>query len=401
MPAPNPKCFHLSASSIKAFKACPQRFRLAYREGIRKAEDTDALRIGTNWHSLHEVYRNALWAWTHPEIGTPETADEAAWEAVIKHLNDAYEERNPHKTPDEWATERQQLLTSFAVYIWYYQHDDIQYLDQEFAFDLPLYEPRTKMPLPLTEVVRVGKIDHIVRWQGVVGPIERKSTTRDIAVGAEYWRDKQKDTQVSMYALAFRDALRAGEFSIDVKAERIGNTIYDVWRRPTTKPKKLSQKDTAAFIESKTYFDQEFEVADLVDDNAGVSVVVDGVNAEVELGKSGNPAIRETVEMYGARLMHDMTEDPERYFQRQEIARTARDLDRFEHELYNIYQAQRMMDNSNTYYENEQQCRATFPCPYIDICFGCGADKVCDGETVPNGYRRIFVLPTDTLEEPE
>jgi hypothetical protein len=39
----------------------------------------------------------------------------------------------------------------------------------------------------------------------------------------------------------------------------------------------------------------------------------------------------------------------------------------------------------------KHQCRATFACKFIPICYGPGADAVCDGKTTPPGFKRIFV----------
>lgn len=407
----NPNCYHLSASSIAAFKACPTRFRLGYREGLRKAEDTDALRIGTNWHALHEVYRNVWAGFDHEEIGTDEQRHELALDAVIAHLNDAYAERLAAKSPDEWETERQILLTSFVAYLWYYSDDAVEYLCQELPFDLPLHMPRTGLPLPLSEVKRVGKIDHIVRWRNVVGPIERKSTSRNIEPGGDYWERSKKDTQVSMYALAIADMAQAGQLPAELRhTENIGNTIYDVWRRPTMKPAAMSQADTAAFLDTGTYHDQEFSVEltmqvveqvktlksgdKIIPHDVPETVSVDGVPAEVSISKTYKPVLRETPAMFAARLLADMCERPDHYFQRKEIARTDADLRKFRIELFNIYQSQRLMAKHDTWFENEQQCRATFACPYIPVCYGPGADAVCDGATTPDGFKRIFVDPT-------
>ena len=116
----DPNCIHLSASSVQAFKACPQKFRLAYREGLRLIEDTDSQRVGTNWHSIHEVYYEAYNEQadqskddvTDGEVIHNE-AHEAGWEAVVELLNQRYEKIPASKTPEEWETERQILLMSF------------------------------------------------------------------------------------------------------------------------------------------------------------------------------------------------------------------------------------------------------------------------------------------------
>lgn len=389
--------FHMSASSISAFKACPTRFRLAYREGLRPEESTEAQRMGTNWHALHEVYHKALAAWepvdadgSNDEAGRSQS--EAASEAAIDHLNTAYQHIPASISPVDWETERQILVTSFLGYLWYWQNDPVQPIVSEIAFDLALNEPRTGLPLPTKEVLRVGKIDHVVSWRGMVGNVERKSTSSSIDPSGDYWDRASKDTQVSMYAMAFRDMLFAGQLPQavldhpDYTPDRFGSTLYDVWHKPTIKPATLTQKDTKELLKTKTYQRQQFAVDKKSDD----VIEIDGFQAEVKKGKQGI-AIKETPTMYAARLLQDICTRPEFYFQRKEIARTDQDIRRFRVELFNIYQAQRLYDNTGCWFENEQQCRATFACQYIPICYGPGADAVCDGETTPPGFKRIFV----------
>lgn len=401
MATTNPSCFHLSASAISSFKACPTRYRLAYREGLRVAEDTDAQRVGTNWHALHEAYYDAYCS-RDSEQGDP---SDQALEAAVDHLNERYaaEAMPGYKTIDEWEVERQQLLISFIGYLWYWQDDPLEVLASEVSFDLPLIAPKVGLPLPKNEVLVVGKIDHVVKWRGMVGNVERKSTSRGIDPSGDYWDKAKKDTQVSMYALAFRDMVERDSPPVrlttaEVGECSIGNTLYDVWHKPTIKPTKLTQADTATLIAAGEYCGVVFEVKVGPEDpekpGDGPRVTVDGVDAEVHPGKKGF-AIRETPAMYGARLLNDIYERPEFYFQRKEIARSDADLKKFRVELFNIYQAQRLFDTTGCWYENEQQCRATFPCPFIPICYGPGADAVCDGETTPDEFKRIFENPAE------
>lgn len=411
---PNPKCIHLSASSIAAFKACPTRFRLAYREGIRSDEDSESQRVGTNWHACHEVYRNTMTA-AQAEHSTYDIAGDLAMQAVVDHLNAQYATVPVSKTPEEWETERTILMVSFTAYLWHYSADVLTYISQEIPFDLPLNNPRMRMPLPLEEVVRVGKIDHLVLWNGILGPLERKSTSRDISATGDYWVNTQKDDQVSMYSLASRDMLlqkamnALHELKMQYPDAAIGNTIYDVWQRPKFKPKDISQKETTAFVASGLYpiepdgeegtvTQQEFAVVVVREFDVEVEgktkksaeVTVDGVPATVEPGAKGW-AIHETVQMFGARLLNEMTNNPERFFQRREIARTDRQLQMFESELYAVYQAMRALERGNIWYSNNRQCESPYKCPFIGICYGIGADAACDGKTTPQGFKRIFV----------
>lgn len=400
----NPTCYHVSASSIQSFKACPTRFRLAYREGLRVVEDTEAQRFGNAWHGMHEAYANALNEWISPDFSQtshPDGEEAYALTAAVDYLYTRYAQIPNSKTAFEWKLERQILLTSFLGYLWFYQNDPIEFLASELPFELPLHAPRTGLPLLTSEVLRVGKIDHIIRWQGSVGALERKSTSRSISDDSDYWDKAKKDTQVSMYALAFRDMAQSDTLPDEVKigiafSKSFGNTLYDVWHRPTTKPKDLTQAETAQFIADGKYMGSEFKVQVSVFEKTTApptyqhGVTVDGEVVEVTEGKKGF-AIRESVEMYGARLMQDMYERPEFYFRRREIARTDADLKNFRKQLFSTYQAMKLASKYEAWVENESACRATFPCPFIAVCYGPGADAVCDGKTTPNGYKRIFV----------
>lgn len=402
---PETRCNHLSASSIASFKACSMRYRLAYVEGIRPAEDTESLRMGTNWHLLHEIYAGALDGEYFQDggaeqEGVPSTSEEwkeHALERVVVHLNERYAHMPNGFDKTKWELERQILLTSFIAYQWFWQNDPIEFLASEVPFNLPLHMPKSGMPISMDEVQRVGKIDHIIKWNGAICALERKSTSRTIAPDSDYWERSAKDTQVSMYALAFKDLWNAGGMPLtvaDLRASieglRYGNCLYDVWHKPTIKPCMLTQKETREFLDTQTYCGQPF----LAVNTGGVGmggITVNEVTTEIEVGKSGNYAIRETVEMYTARLLADIQERPDFYFQRKEIVRTDAELKEFRKELYGIYTAQRLYKENDCWFSNESACRATYKCAYTSICYGPGAASVCDGKTTPEGFKRIFV----------
>lgn len=373
---PEMRANHLSASSIAAFKACPQRYRLSYVEGLRPAEDTESLRMGSNWHSCHETWAN------HPD-----NLEDLRLEAVVNHLNERYANIPPGFDKTKWELERQILLTSFIAYQWFWQNDPIEFLASEVPFNLPLHMPRSGMPISMDEVQRVGKIDHIIKWNGAICALERKSTSRTIAPDSDYWERSAKDTQVSMYALAFKDLVKAAqpnEFVPGVSSCRCGNTLYDVWKKPTVKPCTLTQKEVKELCDTGLYYGQTFEVG------SGEVFTVNGtVPPDIEQQKKGF-VFRETVEMYAARLLADIQERPDFYFQRKEIVRTDAELKEFRKELYAIYTSQQLYKENDCWFSNESACRATFKCQYVPICYGPGATSVCDGKTTPEGFKRLF-----------
>lgn len=402
----------LSATSIATFKACPTRYRLRYVEGLKLDRDTDAQRVGTNWHSLHEVYRKAYR--DHAESmrvlrkhekddtpGTiPELSHETAFAETIDHLNNTYAAVPDWADPKDWALERQILATCFAAYLWYYAEADagVETLATEFEFDMALVNPLVRLPMPTTEVTRVGKIDRIRRWGNRVGVQEYKSTSKSIDDGSDYWDKLRLDDQVSMYDLAFHTIRREELEQWGVKPDDVlGVTLYDVWHKPTISPKTLTQGDTATFIESRTYYADDFvvEVTTEADPEypypKPIKVVIDGEEAEFTLGKKGW-ALTETVTMFGSRLMADIAERPEFYFRRREVVRTAAERERFQRSVFNVYQAQRLFEKIGCWYQNPQQCKAPMRCDFYDVCHGpTQPEDICDGKTTPAGFRRSVV----------
>lgn len=365
---------HLSASAISSFKACPERYHKAYDEGIRPIEDTDGLRIGTNWHLLHETYRSY------------EDAAEG-FEAAIAALNEIYATIPATKTAEEWATERAILAGSFAAWI-HLMPEPAPTLVTELQFELPLPHPKTG--LPVGGVKLQGKIDRLVR----VGPKriavrDYKSTSKPIAADSLFWAHLRLDTQISMYVYAARQLQQRGElrqYGIEDDDEIVG-AFYDVWHKPTIKDKNLTQAESAEFMDTIKYMGQEFDVQ--WNDRGGKTpiLLINGVEALVTPGKKdGTFAIRETPDMFCARLMFDIMERQEFYFASREIPRTDADMETFVAQLYSVCQAIKAARSGGHWIQNEQQCEATFRCPYIPMCY-CHVDT-SDGST-PAGFKRI------------
>jgi RecB family exonuclease len=377
---PEQRCIHLSATAISDFKACPERFRIKYIEGVRPIEDTESQRMGTNWHKLHEVYRDAQKA--DAACGDGETT---AYQEAMLHLYKAYENVPPGKTMDEWETEREILARSFAGHCWLYQNDPVETVATELSFDLPLHHPKTGLPLSVDEVKRVGKIDWIVKRDGKLSFQDYKSTSKSIDPSSDFWAHLGLDSQISMYALALQHMLKAGllvdqGLTPDVE---VAGAFYDVWKKPQIRPAKLTQAETKEFIANGDYCGSKFTVT-----FADGKVTVDGKPAEYEPGKKeGTGAIRETPAMFGSRLLADIYANPDKHFARREIARSQADLRDFSRDLYSIYQTMKSMRDTGHWFKNEHSCDATFRCPNTSICY----HKVSlDGGVTPPGFKRIF-----------
>jgi len=294
-------------------------------------------------------------------------------DAVVRHLNQAYADRPAYIEPLDWEVERIILLYSLAGWRWYYSDDKIETVERETEFKFPLRNPSSGRALP--RVKRVGKIDRIIKQDNQYMIGEYKSTSKSLDSDSSFWDHLNLSTQISMYALAIREM----NLGFDV-----GDTLYDVWHKPGIKPKKLTQADTKKFIEDGKYCGQTFDIKTNEDD----SIAINGAKPEFTPGKKEDTfAIRETPEMFGARLLQDIQERPEYYFARRPIARTDADLRQFEKEVYHIYRTIRQMAKDDAWFMNESQCEATFKCSYCPLCYH-NVD-VSDGST-PDGFKRIF-----------
>ena len=400
----------LSASSIGNFKACPVRFRNAYVYGIRPIEDKESQRIGTHWHTILEV------ASLVPGSECPNlpchldpypcvicegagTVPDNIMTTVTRVLNKAYEGIE-FNDPTAKEVERVTLLHALVGYRWHYGEQQESVVATEQYFSLPLLNPQTGHPVP--DVFIKGRIDKLIELANGIAVKEHKSTSKSIDPDSTYWGHLNLDVQTTMYIYAARRMQIEGDAHLTVAQDPLINTVkYDVYHKPTIRPKKLTQSDSKKFVANGMYCGQEFEIPNSVEEvqtflNEFVAKKSEDVPyarigrtmAILEPGsKSGTFAIRETPDMFGARLLKDITERPEFYFRCIELTRTDAELKAFEQELYDIAQNMRFMIRSGRFYINEHACEATYRCDYIEQCY----NRVqVDQDHVPDDMKCIF-----------
>jgi hypothetical protein len=291
-------------------------------------------------------------------------------DAVVRHLNQAYETIPLDKTPEEWEVERTILLYSLVGYKWWYTDAgyEVEHLEHKFKF--PLLSPETGHPLRADVV---GKIDRVFSIEGRRYIHEYKSTSASLDPDSSYWGHLRLDTQTRLYAYA-------------AQRENLGNCglLYDVWRKPAIRPKKLTQADSKKFVATGEYYGETFNVGGTVPNGA---LTVNGREAEVEHGaKEGTFAIRETPQMFGARLLQEITTIPEKYFARREVDRSEADLVSFEQELFSIYKTISHMRNAGHWFQVESSCEDRGKCDFLDSCYAC--HKIAEDET-PAGFTKF------------
>jgi hypothetical protein len=355
--------------------------------------------MGTNWHEGLDL------AYLKPEQPCPRCSnkmkpDENCYicqgtgyvadplDAVTRMLSYRYGSLYPGLPREAAETERVTLLYSLFAYRFHYDEKPLEVITRELPFRIPLLDPYTHKPIP--GVFVDGKIDKLI-WtpEYRLAVMEHKSTSDAVAPDSDYWGHLRLDTQTSIYLYAVIRLMADGLLEpYGVKGQSIGEILYDVWHKPQISPKKLSQADTAKFLESGVYCGREFEVAaECHDAVKGRVVLIDGEPAETELLKSGAPTIRETPDMFGCRLFSDMEERPDYYFARRLLTRTSEEIERFEWELFSVYQSIQSMIEDGSWYHNEHSCDNFGKCDYCQFCFS-GIEL--DPKKPPTGFINIF-----------
>ena len=384
-----------SATSIADYKRCPTLYRFRHVLRWRPIVDATVLRWGTNWHKCLEILKMEpgspcplaaeLTGYVPTEAqhndlcpycsGTGVLSDDIR-EGLINYMNAAYGCRPITVNETDWETERTVLLYSALGWQWYWQDDQLETVACEVSFDrkvTPVYRRR-------------GKIDQILRYQGRLLLGEHKSTGQPIDSGSAYWDVLEMDSQISMYLIEARHAQRAGEFEkygITADDPLISGMLYDVWHKPTIRAKKLTLAESKKFAESgptADYYDETFEIS-----GGDTRIVINGTEAEVTPGsKEGTFAIRETPEMFGARLLADIREQPEKYFARREIARTDAELAAADKEFSNLARVAQYVELHDLWYHDERACTDRYRCDYLKVC--ASHQDVSNGQ-VPDGFR--------------
>ena len=385
----------LSASAISTLKACPVKYYNRYILGIRPKEDTESLRMGNSWHGGQEIMylkpeQECPWCKDQPLqtcplcLGTGKIDDPL--DAMVRWMNSRYDTLFPGMPREAKEIERSTILHALFAYRYYYERQPVDVITTELPFRIPLIDPRTRKAIP--GVVIGGKLDKLITFANTPSVMEHKSTSDDLAPESGYWGHLRLDTQSTIYLYACQRLQADGllePYGIKTTDLPVGSVLYDVWRKPQIKPKKLSQADTAAFVESGKYFDRDFEIETIGEPDHPFTI--DGEPCEGERLKSGAPVIRETPDMFGSRLFDEIQQQPDRYFARRLLTRTSEEIERFEWELFSLYQSIASHIESDSWFHNEHQCDSYGHCDYCQFCF---TGQTLDPKKLPAGFVNIF-----------
>ena len=310
-------------SALACARECLRKYRLRYDLRLELDRDED-----------HEALT----------VGT-------AWHLALEFQGDPSRfDRVREAAPSElWA---EKLVTLAVAYDWYWG-DALEMVAAEVEFQTDLDG------IPLR-----GKIDGVVRMtDGRVGIIEHKTTSADLS--GDYWQRLRLDTQVGIYSLACRglDLFPSGAPDF---------IVYDVVRKPTIRPKAIPKAEMSRLFEaaeSKGVITYE-----------GHDV---GMTAEEVEALDG----RESPQLYGLRLLADITEQPEKYFGRREVHRTTDDYDHLLNDIAAQVEILRALEGRPTsaYPRNPDACNRYSTCDFWSLC---SANQQPNGHDLPDGYRR-------------
>ena len=350
----------ISATSLADFSACPRRFWFRCVQRLVSIESTDAQERGINWHKLMELAGD----------GSKES-----YEKAVDWISTQYENIPNDKTLDEWTVERNRFFAGLRAWHWHWYGNS----SEETSGVAPGFAEKVfhhqVLGFPIT-----GRIDHIEWVNGGARITEYKSTTRDITPGSEYWDKLRVAIQPCFYLWVMH--LTGRDREVHAPLPEIS---YDLWRCPTTTQLKLSQTDTKKLLKTEAYYGIYPGILD-----KGEYLEIDHEKAPKIISKTKPDvfSIRETPGMYHARIWHEMTADPEKYFQRQPLTKLRSDLVAFEARLQNQLRVIRHMLRTNSWYEVFSACQSSFRCPYIGICRGCSRVTEVEQGECPSGFKR-------------
>lgn len=197
----------------------------------------------------------------------------------------------------------------------------------EVPFTMPLRNPLTGRASPLWEVS--GTIDALARIDGQVWVVEHKTAGEDIGPGTAYWQKLRLDTQCSVYLEA---ATNMGLAPVGV--------LYDVIRKPGLRPYKATPPEDRKYTKAGALY-------------------------------ASQRLTDETPEDWGARVVADIAENPERYYQRGQVVRLESEITEAAWDLWVTVHAIRSCQLGGTWPRNPDGCfRYSKACDFFGLCTG-------------------------------
>lgn len=309
-------------SEFSTFRRCQREHDIAYVQGYRSVEEADALRFGTLWHIGLEKWFCGYGL-------------EPAIRAATEGAKDDFE-----------AAKLRVLLTGYDAR---WGGEALDVVDVEETFYAPLTNPDTGADSRTYALG--GKLD--VRLRDAF--MEHKTTSDDIGMGSVYWRVLTIDSQVSTYY--------AGAKALGTEAQKC---IYDVVKKPALRPSQVPIVDDSGF---KVVLDEAGERVYCKVEKKGVGSKP-RETGDTKLGYVLQTR-EETPAEYEARLLEDVSANPDKYFMRGEVVRLEDELREAARDAWGTAQQMLEARRAGRAPRNASACRRyNSLCSYFDVCSG-------------------------------
>ena len=370
----------ITTSRLAAFRACKRLHFYQYELCRRPRRSPSAAAFGTLFHAGQEHY----WlAWM--EGRSPEECLELALAAISAKFFAVAEDVDL----DPFDLAKCEELMRGYHFRWAEEMSNSEVLGVESEFRTPLVNPETGRASRTFEVG--GKIDGILRKDGIAYIVEHKTTTKDISFGSSYWRKLKMDPQVSNY---LRGAKSLGH---DVEG-----CIYDVARRPLLRPFLATPVENRKYTKGKpclkcggTKGGKGFpnEPGRGCDECGGGWIEAPRLSA--------NQRDRdETVEEFRVRVREDIAADPNGYYQRGEVVMLEDELSEHDRDTWLTAKALKDAKNANAHPRNPSACEHWGRlCDYWSVCSSEGGDIDNDEEFVSTAAHVELTVAAQTETE--
>lgn len=416
----------LTNSQMRTFNQCPRKAQYAYQLGIRPVQTPRPLRIGSAFHLSLDLFAKSRLG--HIDLTYP---------AIVRGVLDKYDEQRPgggstDEQKRDHEIEKEILRQMFEGYLWRWKDQDaeLRIVSTEQGFEVPLVNPKTGRSS--RTFVLAGKLDKIIAVGSTYQIQEHKTTTGEIDpstdIGQRYFQRLRIDSQVSTYMIA------AKHLGYDPK-----DVLYDVIRVPTIEPHWLTQGETKTLLETgeyrcklvrgdeqttsinmdtdgwpmmddlqlKVWREERAFVVESKERGEDLLVTIDGEEVDAKKGAkydaNGSFAIRESISMFGKRILADMVRRHERYFQRRAIPRLESDLVEHMYGIWALAEQFKLYRELDLWPKNDSQCLSFGVCPYFGPCTsGFDPRKFKNGEQeLPDGFIVVDDVHQELLEQEE
>lgn len=218
----------LTTSAQRAYRTCPRLYLLRYEQGYRPAFTSDALAFGTLGHRGLEAW----WGAAMGDAAADAVPLDAMWLAASQALD---------SETDPYQRARAQALmwgyhAKWGDLTW--KGEPITVLAVEAEFRGALVNPMTGAASKTWHFA--GKLDAVIEVDnGRQFVVEHKTTSEDIAPGADYWQRLQIDPQITNY---LEGARMLGFDPVGV--------IYDVIKKTSLKPAKATPVEARKYTKA-------------------------------------------------------------------------------------------------------------------------------------------------------